>query len=183
MTLPKNAKRVFKGILFDVYHWKQKQFDGSYATFEVITRKSSVQIIATVGNKIILLREEHPSVGKFISFPGGIIESKNTKKEALRELREETGMKPAQMDFLKKTTLDSKIKWNTYYYIAKHCKKAAELHLDPGERITPFLVSFREFVEITSREGFGNPEFSNYMFRLKQDKKKLEEFRKKIFGK
>jgi ADP-ribose pyrophosphatase len=180
--IPKNAKRVFKGVLFDVYQWKQKQFDGSYATFELVRRKPSVQVIAVVNRKIILLKEEHPFVGKFSSFPGGIIENKDTKKDALRELLEETGLKPETLVLWRKTEFDVKVQWDTYYYIAKGCKKVAVQKLDPGEKIKPVLVSFEEFVEITSSEEFRNREFSDYMFRLKQDKKKLEEFRKKVLG-
>ncbi len=38
MKIPPNAKRVFKGIIFDVYQWQQKMFDGSKETFEMLKR-------------------------------------------------------------------------------------------------------------------------------------------------
>jgi hypothetical protein len=31
---PKGAKLAFRGVVFDVYQWKQRMFDGSYQTFE-----------------------------------------------------------------------------------------------------------------------------------------------------
>ena len=43
MVIPHNAKKVFNGILFDVYQWKQKMFDNSIKTFEMLKRKSSLQ--------------------------------------------------------------------------------------------------------------------------------------------
>ena len=36
--LPKNAKRVFKGKIFDVYQWDQKMFDNSVEIFEKMKR-------------------------------------------------------------------------------------------------------------------------------------------------
>jgi 8-oxo-dGTP pyrophosphatase MutT (NUDIX family) len=180
--LPKKADKVFRGIMFDVYHWKQKQFDGSYKTFEAVKRKPSALIIATVGDKIMLLNEEQPFAGKFVGFPGGIVDEKNPKKGALRELMEETGMKPEKFEFWQKTDFSKKVQWTTHYYIAKNCKKIAEQNLDKGgEKISPFLVTFEEFVNVVSSEDFRDKDFSNYMFRLKQDSKKLEEFRELIF--
>lgn len=181
--IPKNSERVFRGILFDVYHWKQKQFDGSYKTFEAIKRKPGVQLIVTVEDKLMLMQEEQPFVGKFIGLPGGILDEKNPKKGVLRELKEETGMSSKNVEFWRKTDFSSKVNWITYYYFVKDCKKISAQNLDAGEKITPFLVSFEEFVDITSREDFRNKEFSNYMFRLKHDSKKLEEFKKLVFGK
>jgi ADP-ribose pyrophosphatase len=181
--IPKRAKRVFKGVIFDVYQWKEKMFDGTYGTFEGIKRKPSVQIIATVGNKIMLQKEEQPHIGKFISFSGGVIDG-NEKPllAAKRELLEESGMKCERMVFYKKADFSKRIEWQTYYFIAKNCRKVQSQHLDNGERIQPLFVSFDEFVRITSKEDFRNKEFSGFMLRLKSDKKKLEEFRKKVFS-
>lgn len=181
--LPKKSERVFRGILFDVYHWKQKQFDGSYKTFEAVKKKPDVQIIVTVGDKLLLMKEEQPFVGKFIGLPGGIMESKNPRKDVLRELLEETGMKPKQLEFWKKTNMSSKIQWESHYYFARDCSKVTEPHLDKGEKISLLWVSFEEFVEISSAESFRNKTFSDYMFRLKHNPKKLDEFKKLVFRK
>ncbi|KKT71448.1 MAG: NUDIX hydrolase [Candidatus Moranbacteria bacterium GW2011_GWF1_44_4] len=59
-TLPKNAKRVFRGVIFDVWQWKQKMFDGSLATFEKIKRPDTVNIVGVVGKRIIILRQKQP---------------------------------------------------------------------------------------------------------------------------
>jgi ADP-ribose pyrophosphatase YjhB (NUDIX family) len=183
--IPKKAKRVFKGDFFEVYQWQQKQFDGTFATFEAVKRRPTVQIIATMGNKIILLREEQPTYGKFISIPGGNFESfKDTPKKAmLRELKEELGMKPRKVESWKTDYYSKKVEWPTHYYFARDCIKVSEPHLDAGERIRPFLVSFEEFVELSSKPNFRNRFFADYMFRLKQDKKELAKLKKMIFHK
>jgi len=33
--VPEEAKLVFKGIIYDVYQWEQKMFDGTFSTFEM----------------------------------------------------------------------------------------------------------------------------------------------------
>lgn len=81
--IPKHAKRVFKGIIFDVYQWKQKLFDGSFTTFEKIKRKSTVMVLPiTKDGKIILTQQEQPLEGKFIGAIGGIVDDKD-KNEAI----------------------------------------------------------------------------------------------------
>jgi len=181
--IPKKAKKVFKGIIFDVYHWEEKMFDGTYSTFEGIKRRPTVQLIAIVGDKLLLQKEEQPMFGKFISLPGGVVdENEKSMDAAKRELLEEAGMKASKIKFWRKTEFLKRIEWNTDYFIMKGCKKIGRQNLDSGERIEPMLVSFDKFVEIVSKEDFRNKDFSNYIFRLKQDKKKLNEFKKIIFG-
>ena len=43
--IPKDARCVFKGVIFEVWQWEQKMFDGSMATFERIKRPDTVVII------------------------------------------------------------------------------------------------------------------------------------------
>lgn len=47
MKIPKIAKEVFSGVIYDIYHWEQRMFDGSYGTFEMLRRPSTIEIIAT----------------------------------------------------------------------------------------------------------------------------------------
>ncbi|MFP4118083.1 MAG: hypothetical protein ACLFTR_04110, partial [Candidatus Woesearchaeota archaeon] len=56
--IPKNATLAYKGDIFKVYTWEQKLFDGSYKTFETVTRKPTVQLIVVEDDKIVLLDEE-----------------------------------------------------------------------------------------------------------------------------
>ena len=90
MKLPKNAERVFKGVIFDIYQWEQEMFDGSTETFERILRPDLVCLIATVGDKIMVLDQEQPARPPFISLPGGRMdmEGETPLDTAKRELRE-----------------------------------------------------------------------------------------------
>lgn len=181
MTLPSNAKKVFKGIMFDVYQWEQEQFDGSSKTFEAVMRKESVQIISVTKDKqIIMLEEEQPYIGKFLSLPGGICESKNPEDDAIRELLEETGMKCENITLWKKTTFSAKVIWNNNYFIAKNCKKINKPELDSGEKIKVFLVSFERFIDLVTSEEFRNKEFSFMILKMIHEKK-LEDFKKMLF--
>ena len=53
--IPDNAKIVFNGILFDVYHWEQKMFDGTTRTFEAVRRIPTTQILAVTEQKKIVI--------------------------------------------------------------------------------------------------------------------------------
>jgi ADP-ribose pyrophosphatase YjhB (NUDIX family) len=180
MVLPKNAKKVFEGVMFDVYQWEQKQFDGTTRTFEAVKRKESVQIIATKNNKIILLEEEQPLIGKFLSLPGGICEANNPEEDAIRELSEETGLTTQEMKLWKKTGFSAKVNWDTNYYIAKNCKKTDEIKLDAGEKIIVHEFEFEEFIEKVLIDEFRNKEFTYMIYKMMHENK-LEEFKKEIF--
>ena len=55
--IPADAKRVFEGVIFDVYQWQQKMFDGSTETFEVLKRPDSVEVIAIKDGKMVVIHE------------------------------------------------------------------------------------------------------------------------------
>ncbi len=90
--LPSNARRVFQGVIFEVWQWDQKVFDGTTQVFEKIWRPSTVEIIATVGDKILTEEQDQPDRPNNINFPCGRVEQEdNILGEAKRELLEETG--------------------------------------------------------------------------------------------
>ena len=94
MSTPKNAKRVFNGKIFDVYQWRQKMFDGSYRIFERTRMASSAILIATVGKKIVVLKQKQPDTDWFLTTPSGRLDVPGERpiEAAKRELLEETGM-------------------------------------------------------------------------------------------
>ena len=182
MSLPKHAKKVFEGVMFDVYQWEQEQFDSSTKTFEAVKRKESVQLIATQEDKLLLLEEEQPHTGKFIALIGGICDTQNPIDDAKRELLEETGMICKDIQFWQQTGFSAKIIWNTNYYIARNCTKITNPQLDAGERINVFKVTFEEFIEKVLTDDFRNREFSNMILKMIHEDK-LDEFKKMIFNK
>src|SRR3989344_1173843 len=152
-TLPKQAKKVFDGEIFDVYQWQQKMFDGSYETFEKIVRADTVGVIpVTSDKKIVITKEEQPGKPPFISIPGGRVEeNEDLLVAARRELLEETGYKSDDVNLWYSGQPVSKIEWCIYTFIARNCEKVGDLKLDSGEKIKTELVSFEEFLDIALR--------------------------------
>ncbi len=182
--IPEHAERVFQGILFDVYQWEQELFDGSTATFEAIERLPSVQIIATTDDdRIVLLREQQPYVGSFVSVPGGQVERGMTSAQAARaELLEELGMVCEELVQWRKKTFSSTIHWTSYDFLAKRCRRVQEPQHEPGERIEPFLVSFEEFLREVDLPEFRNARLAEAFFRLRHTEGQLEAFKQLLFS-
>jgi ADP-ribose pyrophosphatase len=177
--IPKNAKKVFQGILFDIYQWEQEMFNGTFETFEKAIRADSSQIIALTKKKeLILLNEEQPHDGSFSGLIGGRIERDETPIEnAKKELLEELGMKSENIFLWKVVPFNSKVSWDTYYFIAKNCEIVAEKNLESGEKIEEFYLTFEDFVKETQKDSFRNKEFQFMMYKLLCNKKELEKFK------
>jgi 8-oxo-dGTP pyrophosphatase MutT (NUDIX family) len=158
--IPDNAKKVFEGIIFDVYHWEQVLFDGSVTTFEALKRHDSVTVIAVMDNMIVLNTEEQPNKKEaFITMPGGNCEGEGgILEQAQRELREETGL--TSSDWQEWFSVDpyntSKIEWKNTFFIARKCTQEGAPILDPGEKITTSYISFDEFLELRNRSNMRN---------------------------
>lgn len=136
MKIPQEAKRVFKGVIFDVYQWQQEMFDGSYATFERLKRTGTVQIIAARGDKVLISFESQPDKPNFYTLFGGRMEEgEDPLAAAQRELMEETGMEAKEWDLFKVYDPISKMDWKLHYFIARDCQKVQEQKLDAGERV------------------------------------------------
>ncbi len=183
--VPSNAKRVFKGILYDTYHWEQEMYDGTYQTFEKLVRKASTDILAVQGQKIMILMQEQPGKALYPSLPGGQIEKgEDTLFAAKRELLEETGYSSDEF-ILYKSQSDggSKINFVVTTYIAKHCTKIQEPHLDAGEKIQITWVTFDEFLQLARDFTFTCPLWLKFeMYEALLDPKKKKDLRKTIFG-
>jgi ADP-ribose pyrophosphatase len=157
--IPDNAKKVFEGIIFDVYHWEQEMFDGSFATFEALRRKDSVTVVAVADGKIVINKEEQPGRLSFVACPGGQIDGSDTPQEsAMRELLEETAL--ASRDWQEWFTADPwgthKVEWNNYYFISRNCELVGKQSLDNGEKIEVTRVTFDEFLDLRHNKDFRN---------------------------
>lgn len=133
-------------------------YDGSKVMFEKLRRVDTAQIIAVVDNKILLQKQQQPTLEPFICLPGGRCDSyeEPALEAAKRELLEETGMISDHWSLWKTYSPFSKIIWTIHTFIALDCKKVAEPKLDVGEKIESFMVSIDELLEYAEKPEFRN---------------------------
>lgn len=144
--VPPQAKRVFKGVIYDVYQWQQKRFDDSTVTFEMLKRPDTVKVIAVKDNKIVVLKEEQPDHPRMLTLPGGRNDnSSETELDcAKRELHEETGMVFNTWKLLSAVQEHRKIEQIVYIFLATGFERQDASHTDPGEKIEISFMSFDE---------------------------------------
>lgn len=182
--LPKNAKRVFEGMIFDVYQWEQKMFDGSTAIFERIERPDTAVAIAVVGDKIIIQEQQQPDGKLFLSVPSGRCEKGEKTMETIkRELLEETGYTSRDIVFWKRVKPFTKIMYKIDYFIARDCKFIQKPQLDSGEKIKNKMIDFEEFLMLSEDQIFYDRELKNFLFRMRLHPEEKEEFKKLLFKK
>lgn len=182
--MPDSAKKVFSGILFDVYQWEQKQFDGSVKTFEKLFRNDTVGVIAlTPDKKFILTKQEQPGMRPFIGTSGGIVDDNEELYEAAkRELLEETGYESKDWELYEATQPTTKIDWAIFLFIARNCKKVSDPRLDAGEKVKVVELSFDEFIETVKKEEFRDKELALKIFRIISKPNGMEVLRKQLLG-
>ena len=94
---------ILKSRIFDVVKHTEKLPNGKMICHDVIKHPGAVVIAPLLSkNKIILIWQYRPAIGKYIyELPAGTLEKgENPKKCAIRELIEETGYKSSNMKFL-----------------------------------------------------------------------------------
>lgn len=183
MRIPKQAKIVFKGKIFDVYQWPQKMYDGSVATFEMLKRPGAVRVIAIKGDKIILNQEKQPAGKKELGTFGGRVDEGETPLAcAKRELLEEAGMKSDDWKLLSKEEFyPDKMDFTVYTFVARDCKKIQEPAKDPGEKIKIIAVDFDKFIKITlDKNSPMTKQFALRILRMKYSGE-LNKFKQKLF--
>ncbi|MDP3725514.1 MAG: NUDIX domain-containing protein [Nanoarchaeota archaeon] len=183
--IPSHAKLVFKGKIFEVWQWEQKMYDGSVAIFERLKRSNTAEVIATLGDKILLQTQEQPNRPcPFTSLPGGgCDEAEDPLSAAKRELLEETGYISNDWMLWKELNPVGKMEWTIYTYIARDCKKVQEPKLDAGEKITTRLIGFEEFLALFEDPAFRSTGLEGTLVRAWLDPKAKEELRALFFGK
>jgi ADP-ribose pyrophosphatase len=150
MHRPADARRVFKGVIFDTYHWEQEVFDGSKHTWENLSRPDTVEVFPVLPDgRILLISQQQPSTKVYMSTIAGRMEEGEDPLDAMkRELLEETGYEVESWTLWDARQPAHKIDWAVYTFIAKGLKKVAEQDLDGGEKIELMHVTFDEMLEL-----------------------------------
>ncbi|MBI2411219.1 MAG: NUDIX domain-containing protein [Candidatus Kerfeldbacteria bacterium] len=178
MHIPPHAKKVFSGIIFDIYQWEQELFDGTTATFEAAKRMNTVEVIPVRNGKILIAQQEQPMQAPCYTLFGGRQEIGETDLQTgQRELAEEAGITAQQWDLWKVFEPNDKIDWKISIYIASGCQQTGEPQLDPGEKISTRAVSFDEFIDIATSAQFAGRSLALEIFRMKQANT-LEQFKR-----
>ncbi len=182
--IPDAAKKVFKGKIFDVYQWEQVLFDDSKAIFESLKRSETVTVIpVTEDGKIMLIEEEQPHIPLHLKNVAGKVDpGEKPEDTAKRELLEETGYECKEIELWYLENPIYKIDWTVYTYVARGCRKVGPQNLEGGERITPILFSFDEFIEKVSEESFPNLALKVKVLEAKLDSEKMKEFNLMLLG-
>ncbi len=146
VLIPPQATPAFEGIIYTVYHWEQKRFDGSGATFEMLKRPDTVTIMGMADDKLVVIDDHQPHAGSIIGFPGGRVDptDKTTLAVAKREMREETGYEFKHWRLIQAWQPFVKIEWFVHVYLAWDVTAKGAPENDPGEKIEVKLMSFEE---------------------------------------
>ena len=179
MQMFDNAKRVFKGVIFDVYQWEQDLFDGTTATYEALRRPDTAIVFPVMPDgKILLTKQQQAGSRPFIGGAGGRIEEGESALEgAKRELREETGYEADEWILWDAIQPVGKLDWAVYSFIAKKLRKAGDMDLDAGEKIELMPVTFDEFLDVATQKNFAEREIVPLVWQARAEPTKKEELR------
>jgi len=161
ILVPGTAAKVFTGKIFDVYQWPQKLFDGSTATFEMLRRPDTIQVIAVKDDQVVMVHDEQPNRTRELSFPGGRAdegEDASWLDAAKRELLEETGLSFKSWKLLAVYQPVPKIEQFVAWFVATDFAGEQPQQLDAGERITVQPMPFQEVRDVIFDTG--NPMLS-----------------------
>ncbi len=183
--MPSGAKKVFSGVLFDVYQWKQEMFDGTTSIFEKVKRLDTVQVIPiTSDRKIILTEQEQPGMdAPFLSLPGGRIDpGEHPLDAARRELKEESGYESNTFKLWRSEQPGGKVDWAVYTFVAHEVQLVSSPELDSGEKIQLREVTFDEFLRVVSFEDFRDKEIIAPILRAQLLPNGIQELKHDILG-
>lgn len=182
--IPKEAERVFKGKIYEVYQWPQKMFDGSFETFEMLRRPDTVKIIPIVTAEearrlgfeadepqLIVTKQEQPRKDCFYDYPGGRMDEEDADElvAAKRELLEETGLSFRNWKLIKVEQPFNKIDWLVYTFVATGLLGRAEQSLDAGEKIEVIAMGLDEVKQLSEKDDARYMRFKELSDRVQLD--------------
>lgn len=177
-------KKVFQGNIFSVWQWDQKLYDGSTKVFERVQRTDAAFIIGvTLDKKILLIWDEQPDREGALGPAGGKVEEgEDPKDAAVRELLEETGYKAKIIEPWMSFVPYGKMIFTVHCFIGKGVEKVTEPTPEPGERITPRLFSFEEFIALGQEATLRSTHLRIILLEAQLDSKKKEILYQQLYG-
>ncbi len=176
ILIPTQAKRVFEGVIFDVYQWPQKLFDGSTATFELLKRPDTVLFLTVKDDKIVFVREQQPGRAEYVRLPGGRVDQgEDWLAAAKRECAEELGLRFANWRLVQVRQPVAKMEWFVAIYLATDVETEQAMAHDPGEKIS---LEYMTFDEAKAHVMSGDNPFSGGVQQLFEKVDSLEGLRK-----
>lgn len=150
--IPKHAKKVFTGQIYDVYQWEQELYNGTTATFEMLGRPDTIIVLPIKDGKIVIVDEEQPTMKRAYGLPGGRHDNPTeTELEAAqREVLEETGMRFKTWKLIRAFQPHSKIEQFIYLFVASDFIDQRAQNLDAGEKIEVLEVTLERAREIAA---------------------------------
>lgn len=167
--IPTEATKVFSGVVYDVYHWRQKMFDGREETFEMLRRPDTVHVIVVHDDKIMAITDTQPGRTPQFKLPGGRhdVATETELDCAKREVYEETGLRCASWKLLHAVQPAPKIDYAVYTFVASNVTAQDAPQADAGgEIIKLHPISFKQAKEIAAKGD--NAYWPNDIFRSAQ---------------
>ncbi|MGB4076539.1 MAG: NUDIX hydrolase [Minisyncoccia bacterium] len=184
--IPEHAKRVFTGVVFDVYQWEQRLYDSSIKTFEKVKRDDTIVVIPTLSDKRFIMEiDEQPSRTPIRTFPAGRMDhagENDPLETAKRELLEETGYESSEWSLWRSFQPVTKVDWAVYIFVAKNCQKTSEPDPGPGEKITVELKTFDEVIELAKDSDFVADDIRADLIESKYNPVTRKDLEKIFFG-
>ena len=182
--IPPHAKKVFEGIIFTVWQWEQKLYDGSTAIFEGLSRLDAVHTVGVLPDGRLLLNEDvQPHRKPVITPPGGIMEPGETPEDAAkREFLEETGYVIGTLLPWHSYRPSPKADWTIYAFVGRDLEKIREPNPGAGEKVRPLPFTFDEFLALGH-----NPKVRDLFIRIilleaQMNEQKKQELRQLLYG-
>lgn len=176
---PSSATRVHKGVLFDVWQWKQVLFNGNTATFETLRRPDTVLVLPVTDDEQVILAEEiQPGTPSVLQAVGGRIEEGESPTDAaLRELREEAGYTARELRLWDAWQPVAKIDWAVYLFVAHGISKVSGPQLDAGEQIAIRSIPSIDLIATDAFLAINDYELLHKLYFARSDARERERVR------